>query len=34
VPSHEELMQIVRARAAQVGAIHCGQPAEEYLAYV
>ena len=34
VPSHEELMQFVRARAAQVGAIHCGQPAKEHMAYV
>ncbi len=35
VPSHEELMQLVRACAAKMGAIHCGRrPAEEYLAYV
>jgi hypothetical protein len=28
-------MELVRARAAQMGAIHCGRPpAEEYLAYV
>ena len=35
VPSHEELMEMVRARAAQMGVIRCGRrPAEEYLAYV
>ena len=35
VPSHEELMQLVRACAAKMGAIHYGRrPAEEYLAYV
>jgi 2-oxoisovalerate ferredoxin oxidoreductase alpha subunit len=34
VPSHEELMDLVRARAAQMGVIRCGQPAKEYLAYV
>ena len=35
VPSHQELMELVRACAAKMGAIHCGrQPAEEYLAYV
>ena len=35
VPSHEELMEVVRACAAKMGAIHCGRrPAEEYLAYV
>ena len=34
VPSHEELMELVRARAAQMGVIRCGQPAKEYLAYV
>ena len=34
VPSHQELMELVRARAAQMGVIRCGQPAKEYLAYV
>lgn len=35
VPSHQELMDFVRACAAKMGAIHCGRrPAEEYLAYV
>jgi pyruvate/2-oxoacid:ferredoxin oxidoreductase alpha subunit len=35
VPSHEELMELVRACAGKMGAIHCGRrPAEEYLAYV
>jgi 2-oxoisovalerate ferredoxin oxidoreductase alpha subunit len=35
VPSHEELVKLVRASAAKMGAIHCGRrPAEEYLAYV
>ncbi len=35
VPSHEELMDMVRARAAQMGVTHRGRrPAEEYLAYV
>jgi 2-oxoisovalerate ferredoxin oxidoreductase alpha subunit len=35
VPSHEEVMEFVRARAAQMGVINCGRrPAEEYLAYV
>ena len=35
VPSHEELMDLVRARAAQMGVTHSGRrPAEEYLAYV
>ena len=34
VPSHEDLMNLVRARAAQMGVLHCGQPAKEYLAYV
>jgi pyruvate/2-oxoacid:ferredoxin oxidoreductase alpha subunit len=35
VPSHEELMELVRRCAAKMGAIHCGRrPAKEYLAYV
>ncbi len=35
VPSHQEVMELVRACAAKVCAIHCGRrPAEEYLAYV
>src|SRR4051794_32086503 len=35
VPTHEELMDLVRSRAAQMGVAHSGRrPAEEYLAYV
>ena len=35
VPTHEELMELVRSRAAQMGVAHSGRrPAEEYLTYV
>jgi 2-oxoisovalerate ferredoxin oxidoreductase alpha subunit len=34
VPSHEELIEVVRARATQMGIVPCGAPKKEDLAYV